>query len=101
MTSWEFAYWLQGAIEIGEPEAFSDEQVALIRRRVSAVTNPDRYSFTIAFVLDRCVREDLMSVIKKIQYDVFVHEIDPSYEGDQQFLLAVHRGDVDHEGVPQ
>lgn len=94
MTTWEFAYWLQGALEIGEPESFTDEQIAIIRRRIATATPQDSYAFTIAFVLDRCVHKDMMEVIKKLQNDIFIHDIDPSYEGDQEFLHAVHRGEA-------
>lgn len=41
MTSRDFAFWLQGVFEVGNPATLSAEQVAVIRQHLDLVFNHD------------------------------------------------------------
>ena len=41
MTSRDFAYWLQGLFELGDPTAFDEKQTELIKRHLALVFEHD------------------------------------------------------------
>jgi hypothetical protein len=90
----QFAYWLQGAIEIAELEGFTEDHIMMIRRRLNDIPKRDQYASTIWLILAICSPDEAFKAINKIQYDIFVHDIDPTYDADQDFLHDVHDGKV-------
>ena len=101
ITSVQFSYWLQGAIEIGGLTDFTPKQLETIVRRIGRVTRHDEFTFAVLATIRYCAgHKDLFAVINRHLQAKFLHEIDPSYEGDQEFLLAVHRGEALPEQKP-
>jgi hypothetical protein len=98
ITPFQFSYWLQGAIEIGGLTDFTPKQLETIVRRIGELTAHDAFTFAVLASIRYCAgHKDLFSVINQHLQAKFLHEIDPTYEGDQEFLLAVHRGDAEPE----
>ncbi len=61
-----------------------------------------QFTFACQMTLSVCGDDPrAFTVIHDELQKMFLHEIDPTYEGDQEFLLAVHRGEVDHTGESQ
>ncbi len=135
-TVFEFAYWLQGALEISATDMLLDSQIELIKRRLSDVPKFDedlrfvlgdltadqlaktnltydeavafqkrkeqantdtRYLIHIWFILTVEKSFEAFQTINDIQQSIFIHDIDPTYEGDQEYFHAVHRGEIDPE----
>ncbi len=93
-TTNEFAYWLQGALEIGEIECLTREQVRRILRRMNDIPVKDLYATMVWTVLATYPLEKATGMVQYIQEQLFIHDIDPTYEGDQEFFHAVHRGEI-------
>ena len=85
---------MQGALEIGDLTAFSDQQIMLIRRRLNDVKERTPYISTIWLTLALADPVTAFEEIKKLQYDIFVHDIDPTYDGDQDQFMAIHNGEA-------
>lgn len=94
INSRQFAFWLQGALEIADLEQFTEQQIIKIRRKLNDIPVRDSYASTVWLILALCQPKDAFTAIKKMQYDLFVHDIDPSYDGDQIFLQEVHDGKI-------
>ncbi len=93
-TNVHFAYWLQGALEIANLQGFSDAQVQTIRRRINDVENRDPDTQTIWLMLALSPADEAFPIIKQLQYEKFLHDIDPTYAGNQEFLCDIHDGKV-------
>ena len=92
-NSVEFAYWLQGAIEIGTLTDFSKAQKDLIINMLGSLAEESELTFVLRNLFKKSYgHPELFSVVNKELQAKFLHEIDPSYEEDQQFLLDVHQG---------
>ncbi len=90
----EFAYWLQGAFEIGEIETFTSAQIRCIQQRMNDIPEKDGYSLALWKVLATFPPGQATEILRYMLNEVFIHDIDPTYEGDQQFLRHVHDGDI-------
>jgi hypothetical protein len=102
LTPQEFCYWLQGAIEIGGMRTLTDENTRNILHKLDKLQSQTSFTFACSITLSSCGDDPrAFNVIYEELQKMFLHEIDPTYEGDQEFLLAVHRGEVDHEGKSQ
>lgn len=98
----EFAYWLQGAFEILEPEYLTAKQAGIIIAHLNLVrkiegSNNDfemelRGMLEAAIMAMNEVTTPVLDAIKEKLNGLFRHEIDPSYEGDPQELQAIHDG---------
>jgi hypothetical protein len=93
ITPTQFAYWLQGALEIEEIKTLSENQIAKIRQRLDDVVERDGYCSSIWLMLAILSPSKATDAIKQIQSDTFVHDIDPTYDGDQQFFHRLHYGE--------
>ena len=91
----EFAYWLQGALEIADLQSLSEQQVMTIRRRINNVQSRNHYVSNIWLTLALLDAPSALLEIKKIQHQKFIHDIDPTYDGDQEHFNAVHEGRAD------
>jgi hypothetical protein len=91
----EFCYWLQGAIEIGGLTTFTPEQAALIRHVSRNARERNGFLIGIGFALSHLSPGEAFVPINEDLQAMFLHEIDPTYEGDQEHLLAVHRGETE------
>lgn len=101
LTPQEFCYWLQGAIEIGGMREINASVRSNILDKLLHLTCKHPFTFACQMTLELCGDDPrAFTVIYEELQKIFLHEIDPTYEGDQHFLLAVHRGDVDHLGNP-
>ena len=98
------AYWLQGANEIGGLEEYSLEQCETIAKKIEMVETEERGELAL-FVLDtvNCIRgfppsdnpKEYFTNLAKFLNQTFRHDIDPTYEGDQELFGKVHRGLVE------
>jgi hypothetical protein len=93
LTFVEFCYWLQGAIEIGGLTAFTNEQAAIVKQVLGTTTELNGFLIGIGFALQYYPPNEAFAYINRDLQATFLHEIDPTYEGDQEHLLAVHRGE--------
>ena len=91
-TPTQFAYWLQGVFEIGEIDALTKDQAMIIRRRLNDVKDKQPYIVLLWAVLATQSLSVATSELRKLQNNIFVHDIDPSYEGDQEFFHDLHTG---------
>lgn len=105
MKANEFAYWLQGFFEInGSDAALTAAQAKAILAKTEKVELAQGNPQTLAFVAyakgslstaSRVASDELLKVVtddlKTKLNAVFVHEIDPSYEGDQNQFGKIHR----------
>ena len=92
LSTTEFAYWLQGAFEISGCGTLSEEQVEKIMQRLCSLKELDQHTFCNGYILTHYEIESASAGVRKLQNELFVHDIDPSYAGDQDFFHAVHRG---------
>jgi hypothetical protein len=107
MKAAEFAYWLQGYFEInGESQSLSEAQAKQISEKASAVGPETSTVEVAAYSFVKYVEGMLFPVsqgmagsdflkgtteqIKTKLHDLFVHSIDPSYEGEQDLYHAIH-----------
>ena len=93
LTDTLFAYWLQGAFEIGEWDCLDDERVRMIHHRINDIENPGRLAVTCRMMLWTCSKEDALRGMRDLLSDIFIHDIDPSYDGDQELFHRIHRGE--------
>jgi hypothetical protein len=94
MKSREFVYWLQGAFEIGKISEFSDEQFKVIAEKLEQLEDIGQFTFVARTLFRNYNKEEIFDVIYQELQEVFIHDIDQSYEGDQQFLCDVHEGKI-------
>jgi hypothetical protein len=92
LSSVDFCYWLQGAIEIADLRGYTKEQAAKIKETIRRVDKPNGFVIGVNFALSFYPPEEAFKKIHKDLQAIFVHDIDPTYEGDQAHLLAVHQG---------
>ncbi len=105
MRAVEFCYWLQGYFELGNPEAkdltLTVGQVRTIRAHLNLVQRCDPkhdnlfvewLSTFIAGGENRILNASDTAKVKRLLARQFKHEIDPSYDGDNDELQAVHDG---------
>jgi hypothetical protein len=92
MTATDFCYWLQGAIEIGGLQAPSAEQRDAILRQLLAVWPHDVFTLSSALLLRFYALPEAFATVREELQKVFLHDIDPSYDGDQEFLQQLHEG---------
>ena len=92
ITPVQFAYWLQGALEIEEITTLSDLQITKIRKKLNDVIDRNGYIQQIWLMLAILPPTEATIAIQQIQSDIFIHDIDPTYDGDQEFFHAVHQG---------
>ncbi len=132
----EYAYWLQGALEISQAETLSPRQVTLMRRKLYDIAGfeaeltrllgdvteeeltagtlsadqalglharraelPDdmKYPVQMWLTLTISTPESAFKIVNGIQQKIFIHDIDPTYDGDQDYFHAVRRGEIDPE----
>jgi hypothetical protein len=91
-TAFEFAYWLQGAIEIGLIDTFNERQVLAIKRRINDVETRDRLVFTVWLLLNMAPPAAAFKAVRDQLACTFVHDIDPTYNGDQEHFKLIHDG---------
>src|SRR5215467_10014036 len=96
MTPTEFCYWLQGAIEIGGLETVSNDQAALIHEKLLTVAPHNVFTLTVFLLLHYFPPQLIFDEIRKELQTMFIHDIDPSYEGDQQYFHDLHVGKAGH-----
>ncbi len=76
----------------------AEESIALKKRKEEA-NNETQYAIQIWLLLVLRPIDQAFKMINDIQQSIFIHEIDPTYEGDQEYFHAVHRGEIDSEGA--
>lgn len=91
-TPCEFAYWLQGAIEIGQVTSFDERMIVTIKRRINDVEKKDQFVFTTWLLLNLCAPGDAFPVMHEELQKKFIHDIDPTYDGDQSHFNRMHDG---------
>jgi hypothetical protein len=74
----------------------ADEAIALKKRKEEA-NEATKYAMQIWFVLSLRKIDEAFTMINTMQQSIFIHDIDPTYEGDQDYFHAVHRGEIDPE----
>lgn len=99
MTPPEFCYWLQGAIEIGGLQRIDDRQKQLIMERLNQVDEVRPFHIAAEYIFNHYPLDIAFPAISKELQRIFQHDIDPNYEGDQEFLYAVHQGEVTPENA--
>lgn len=92
VTPHEFCYWLQGAIEIGELRSVQHTQALLIWKRLVLVRPQNYFAIAAKAILENYPLDVAFAAISEELQTIFQHDIDPSYDGDQNFFHAVHRG---------
>lgn len=105
MTAREFAYWLQGLFEIGNPSELTADQVVIIERHLDMVFAYDKSTsaamdfclwakgFLATYAKNGLAGDSLKNIKNKLNA-IFFHEIDKTY-GDkvmQDTLNALHTG---------
>jgi hypothetical protein len=103
------AYWLQGANEIGELKEYSLEQCEAIAEKIEMVKEEERGELAL-FALNtvNAIRgfppspdpKECFTRLAKFLNQTFRHDIDPTYEGDQEYFGKVHRGLVETANEP-
>ena len=92
----QLAYWLQGYFEIAGTEDLSEDQFTAIANVANKVEKQGTLSH---FILDLAVnngKADNGPALAKKLHEIFVHDIDPSYEGDQNQFNGLHNGGKPH-----
>ena len=92
MTPVEFCYWLQGAIEIGGVTSLTCEQERLILAQLMCVEPHSVFTLQTFLLLSYFPADAIFGSIKEELQKVFIHDIDPTYEGDQQYFHDLHSG---------
>jgi hypothetical protein len=135
-TTFEYAYWLQGALEISQATTLTPSQIARMRRKLfdiegfetellrllQGVTEEElaegrlseeqalgirarraevpeglKYPVQMWLTLTISTPDDALRIINTFQHRIFTHDIDPTYDGDQDYFHAIHRGEIDPE----
>ncbi len=87
-----FCYWLQGAIEIGELTSFDRTQARWVLRTLSNLKTHNVFTMQALLLIGSMPPERAFKHIHRELQQIFIHDIDNSYEGDQEFLHLVHQG---------
>lgn len=107
MNATGFAYWIQGFFEIhGNDPVLTDQQAQLVLKTARAVkggdSNSERdaqafvdYTAGMLFMCElgltpKGFLEKASKELRQQLHDLFVHAIDPSYEGDQEHFHDLH-----------
>lgn len=93
LSAFEFAYWLQGAIEIEGLSSLTSEQAQKVVEVAKQVEGNDPFVFFTKLMLSMQGPAGFDAINRELQKK-FIHDIDPSYEGDQEHFHAIHRGEV-------
>ena len=88
----ELCYWLQGAIEIGQLTTYTPEQAAIMKERLMSFCGHDDFSFRLLLTLTFFHPDVAFPLIRDRLAARFRHDIDPTYEGDQEILMGIHQG---------
>lgn len=83
----QFAYWLQGYFEIAGTEKLTDAQLLKI---AGAAAKVEQKGPLTRFVLDNIAVNAAGHKIAKFLNDTFIHDIDQTYEGDQDEFNDIH-----------
>ena len=87
-----FCYWLQGSIEIGELTTFDAQQARIVLRTLSNVKNHNVFTLQALLLIGSLPPHAAFVHINSQLQQMFIHDIDNSYGGDQEFLHLVHTG---------
>lgn len=87
-----FCYWLQGAIEIGGLETLSRKQAGRVFRTLANMEKHNVFTLQSLLLLGSMPPEIAFVHINRELQKVFIHDIDNSYEGDQEFFHLLHQG---------
>lgn len=107
MTNRDFAYWLQGYFEIGNPNRIDINAFDIIKKHIALVfaheKNPNDFMVNLKWVFDQPKKVDCTEAqtaeIKNNLGSLFLHEIDPTY-GDkehQKKLDGIHNKIEDND----
>ena len=111
MKAVEFAYWLQGYFEIKdasthpinpfgmfEDELSRDQVTGLLEKagtvQVGESAAEKKAGIFVEFVKTTLAKQPFRATataIKEKLHELFIHDIDPSYEGDQSVLGKLHK----------
>lgn len=92
-TDRDLAYWLQGYFEISEDSDLPAETLKNICTRINQMsTRGEIGKFVLDTVLENGFEGQGQIIADKLN-EVFVHEIDPTIEGDQTELRKIHKGE--------
>jgi hypothetical protein len=92
LTRVQFCYWLQGAIEIGGLSKIDQRQYELIISRLEQIDEHGPFTAAAYFLLKTEDKDKVFPFLNQKLQEVFLHVIDPSYEGDQAYFHALHQG---------
>ncbi len=92
LSAVEFCYWLQGAFEIGQINKFTDEQASIVKHKLSEVQHDNAFTFSAKTLFAMFPHEQMFDTMYKDLQAIFMHDIDPSYEGDQNAFSEIHQG---------
>lgn len=105
MKANEFCYWLQGYFELCEAQGLSAKLDGAAARCIEAhlalvaKVEPDHSNVFVAWMTDHLRKLSPVgpdaTLIRRYLAAQFQHVIDPSYDGDQAKLNAVHAGKID------
>jgi len=89
----QLAYWAQGYFEIAGTNELTEAQAKAVAKAANAVEQKGELAkFIVDHVLDNGF-DSLGSVLAAKLEEKFHHDIDPSYEGDQDQFDQLHGGD--------
>lgn len=88
-----FSYWLQGAIEIGGLSSFTPEQAKMVYRTLANCSSHNLFTLQALLLIQYMPPHVAFTHINRELQNSFIHDIDNSYEGDQEFFNLVHKGE--------
>jgi hypothetical protein len=56
-----------------------------------------QYPIQIWLTLTIFDKKSSFNAINLLQQSIFIHDIDPTYDGDQDYFMAIHRGELEPE----
>lgn len=93
-TDRDLAYWLQGFFEIGGSSDLPAETLKKVAKRINEMpVHGELAKFIMGTVFDNGFEGQGPAIAKKLS-EMFVHEIDPTIEGDQKELRSIHEGKI-------
>ena len=92
MSPAEFCYWLQGAIEIGALDSVDRQKALMIIERLRTVERHNVFTLSSLMMFVHYEPQSVFKEVRKSLQEMFIHDIDPSYEGDQEYFHDLHKG---------
>lgn len=91
-TDQQLAYWLQGFFEISGKTELDVAQTSSILMTVARIENKGPLAHFVLDTIEAAAGGQVGPAISDRLNKMFEHEIDPSYEGDQNQFGSAHNG---------